>query len=88
MTHATRSARKANAARRKRCEFRQRPVSAQEQRDRHERRAAEHAARYPEPPTYSDGYDRKPRSQPACYTFNDPLLLAMSALAARRFRPR
>lgn len=62
MAHLSRVRRKANIARRARCVLRQQPVSVQEQAARSEARQAAHAAEYPSPPRYEDGYNRKPRA--------------------------
>jgi hypothetical protein len=87
VTHASRSARKANEARRARAAHKQRPVPAELQAEIAAANRKAKLARYPVPPVYADSYERKPRNQPSCYDF-DGALLALAASAARRLRRR
>lgn len=53
-----RANRRANERRRKEAEAKQKPLPIEEQQARAKMRAAEHAARYPVPPTYEDQPNR------------------------------
>lgn len=70
MSHKSRSARKANDARRKRAAHAQRPVPAETQAEIAAANRAARLRRYPMPPLYRDSYDRPEPVQPVqprCY---------------------